>query len=86
MYVIHPWGAPDPHEVGPDGQVIKEEKKEEEEGPKIGKSCWRQAYSRGNGTEASCRSDQELGFNGCYAKCSEGYEGAGVFCASKCPD
>jgi len=49
------------------------------------KSCWRQAYARGAGEDSGCTDNQEMGFNGCYPKCSEGNSGAGVFCSQDCP-
>jgi len=43
------------------------------------------AKSRGEGKEAGCSASEEIGFNGCYPKCEDGYTGMGIFCASNCP-
>ena len=61
-YVMHQKGKPIPEEIKP----------KEPEGKH---ACWRQASSRGNGTNTACAENQELGFNGCFSKCDEGYTG-----------
>lgn len=52
-----------------------------------GNSCWRPGKSRGSAEELqNCKKNEEMGYNGCYSKCKEGYSGAGIICSQDCPN
>mmetsp|Transcript_27289 Transcript_27289/g.36496 ORF Transcript_27289/g.36496 Transcript_27289/m.36496 type:complete len:156 (+) Transcript_27289:999-1466(+) len=69
------------------GSAKKAEKKVmKKEEPTQGKSCWRSGSSRGSATDLqNCKDTEEMGYNGCYPRCKQGYTGAGIICTQDCP-
>ena len=77
--------APMTKSVEPPKPKAEQKPPEKKEEP-AGKTCWRCGHSRGMSTELNkCNEDEQMGFNGCYPKCREGFEGSGRLCTQQCP-